>query len=79
MNYLVSFSVMEKLNSELLIKNINIMKENERLRKIAQQLNEENQTLLNEIKRKLSNGGSNSNNNASNSASSTQNASHSNN
>ncbi|KAE9590847.1 hypothetical protein Lalb_Chr20g0111941 [Lupinus albus] len=70
---------MEKLNSELLIKNINIMKENERLRKIAQQLNEENQTLLNEIKRKLSNGGSNSNNNASNSASSTQNASHSNN
>ncbi|OIV89835.1 hypothetical protein TanjilG_27662 [Lupinus angustifolius] len=71
--------VMEKLNSELLLKNINIMKENERLRKLAQQLNQENQTLLIELKRKLSNDGSNSNNNASNNSNSTQNASHSNN
>ncbi|CAL0309945.1 unnamed protein product [Lupinus luteus] len=64
-------SVMDKLNSELLLKNINIMKENERLRKIAQQLNQENQTLLIELKRKLSNDASNSNNNASNNPAST--------
>ncbi|OIW11336.1 hypothetical protein TanjilG_20485 [Lupinus angustifolius] len=66
---------MEKLDTELLLKNISIMQENERLRKRAQELNQENQALLNEIKQKLSKGG----NNDSNNKSSNQNASSSNN
>ncbi|KAE8680569.1 CAAX prenyl protease 2-like [Hibiscus syriacus] len=46
--------VMEKLNSNLYLQNCYIMKENERLRKKAQVLNQENQALLSELKQKLS-------------------------
>ncbi|XP_073114228.1 uncharacterized protein [Elaeis guineensis] len=57
--------VMERINSELYLQNCYIMKENERLRKKAQLLNQENQALLSELKQKLakSNGNSNSNSN----------------
>ncbi|KAK9010389.1 hypothetical protein V6N11_036900 [Hibiscus sabdariffa] len=50
------FMVMERLNSNLYLQNCYIMKENERLRKKAQVLNQENQALLSELKQKLSNG-----------------------
>ncbi|KAK5836155.1 hypothetical protein PVK06_011911 [Gossypium arboreum] len=46
--------VMERLNSNLYLQNCYIMKENERLRKKAQLLNQENQALLSELKQKLS-------------------------
>ncbi|KAE9585399.1 hypothetical protein Lal_00017920 [Lupinus albus] len=55
---------MEKLDTELLLKNISIMQENERLRKRAQELNQENQALLNEIKQKLSKDDNNDSNNS---------------
>ncbi|KAG2309179.1 hypothetical protein Bca4012_081903 [Brassica carinata] len=45
---------MEKLNSKLYLQNCYIIKENERLRKKAQILNQENQQLLIELKQKLS-------------------------
>ncbi|KAG2682944.1 hypothetical protein I3843_10G008400 [Carya illinoinensis] len=45
---------MERLNSNLYLQNCYIMKENERLRKRAQLLNQENQALLSELKQKLS-------------------------
>lgn len=45
---------MERLNSKLYLQNCYIMKENERLRKKAQLLNQENQVLLSELKQKLS-------------------------
>ncbi|KAE8666298.1 sb140 protein [Hibiscus syriacus] len=45
---------MERLNSNLYLQNCYIMKENERLRKKAQVLNQENQALLSELKQKLS-------------------------
>lgn len=45
---------MERLNSKLYLQNCYIMKENERLRKKAQLLNQENQALLSELKHKLS-------------------------
>ncbi|GLT40623.1 hypothetical protein SLA2020_147410 [Shorea laevis] len=45
---------MERLNSKLYLQNCYIMKENEKLRKKAQLLNQENQTLLSELKQKLS-------------------------
>ncbi|XP_022744969.1 protein LITTLE ZIPPER 3-like [Durio zibethinus] len=45
---------MERLNSNLYLHNCYIMKENERLRKKAQVLNQENQALLSELKQKLS-------------------------
>lgn len=45
---------MEKLNTDLYLQNCYIMKENERLRKKAQLLNQENQALLSELKQKLS-------------------------
>ncbi|KAL7613720.1 hypothetical protein Lser_V15G08245 [Lactuca serriola] len=45
---------MEKLNSELYLRNCRIIQENERLRKRAQQLDKENQALLTELKQKLS-------------------------
>ncbi|KAK8600476.1 hypothetical protein V6N12_050330 [Hibiscus sabdariffa] len=48
--------VMERLNSNLYLQNCYIMKENERLRKKAQVLNQENQALLSELKQKLSKG-----------------------
>ncbi|EOA28254.1 hypothetical protein CARUB_v10024447mg [Capsella rubella] len=63
---------MERLNSKLYLQNCYIIKENERLRKKAQILNQENQQLLFELKQKLSktknsngssNQGSNNNNN----------------
>ncbi|GKU98358.1 hypothetical protein SLEP1_g11372 [Rubroshorea leprosula] len=44
---------MERLNSKLYLQNCYIMKENERLRKKAQVLNQENQALLSELKQKL--------------------------
>ncbi|GAB4856443.1 hypothetical protein Ancab_014358 [Ancistrocladus abbreviatus] len=46
---------MERLNSELYLQNCYIIQENERLRKKAQLLNQENQALLSELKQKLSN------------------------
>ncbi|KAK7396677.1 hypothetical protein VNO78_17834 [Psophocarpus tetragonolobus] len=52
---------MERLNSELYFQNCHIMKENERLRKKAQLLNQENQALLCELKKKLSKGNAKSN------------------
>ncbi|XP_074315809.1 protein LITTLE ZIPPER 3 [Silene latifolia] len=45
---------MERLNTELYIENCYIMKENEKLRKKAEVLNEENKQLLSELKQKLS-------------------------
>lgn len=45
---------MEKLNSKLYMENYSIMQENERLRKKAELLNQENQTLLYELKQRLS-------------------------
>ncbi|XXG65002.1 hypothetical protein AAC387_Pa05g2813 [Persea americana] len=48
---------MERLNSELTelyLQNCYIIQENERLRKKAQLLNQENQALLSELKQKLS-------------------------
>ncbi|GAU31771.1 hypothetical protein TSUD_22170 [Trifolium subterraneum] len=50
---------MERLNSKLYLENCMIMKENERLRKKAQLLNEENQQLLSELKQKFSKSGNN--------------------
>ncbi|XP_028782383.1 protein LITTLE ZIPPER 3-like [Neltuma alba] len=47
---------MDRLNSELYLQNCYIMKENEKLRKKAQVLNQENQALLSELKQKLSKG-----------------------
>ncbi|KAI3985076.1 hypothetical protein MKX01_027162 [Papaver californicum] len=48
------FEVMERLNSKLYLQNCYIIQENERLRKKAQLLNQENQALLTELKQKLS-------------------------
>ncbi|KAI4370182.1 hypothetical protein MLD38_018556 [Melastoma candidum] len=45
---------METLNSDLYLQNCNIMKENERSRKKAQLLNQENQALLSKMKKKHS-------------------------
>ncbi|CAN8279036.1 unnamed protein product [Cochlearia groenlandica] len=58
---------MERLNSKLFVENCYIMKENERLRKKAEILNQENQQLLFQLKQKLSktkkpNGSNNDNN-----------------
>lgn len=44
---------MEKLNSKLYMENCYIMQENERLRKKAELLNQENQALLQELKQRL--------------------------
>ncbi|CAH8363297.1 unnamed protein product [Eruca vesicaria subsp. sativa] len=71
---------MERLNSKLYLQNCYIIKENERLRKKAQILNQENQQLLLELKQKLSktknsngsNQGSNNNNLSSSSSASGQ-------
>ncbi|KAB2052108.1 hypothetical protein ES319_A12G096900v1 [Gossypium barbadense] len=46
-------SKMDKLNLQLYWHNYCIIKENERLRKKAQQLNQENQALLSELRQKL--------------------------
>ncbi|KAK6942612.1 hypothetical protein RJ641_027989 [Dillenia turbinata] len=52
---------MERLNSKLYLQNCYIIQENERLRKKAQVLNQENQALLSELKQKLSKGNSKGN------------------
>ncbi|URD92517.1 zpr3 zpr3 (little zipper 3) [Musa troglodytarum] len=52
--------IMERLNTKLYLQNCNIMKENERLRKKAQLLNQENQALLSELKQKLAKSSSSS-------------------
>ncbi|XP_021300363.1 protein LITTLE ZIPPER 4-like [Herrania umbratica] len=52
-------SEMENLNSQLYWQNYCIIKENERLRRKAQQLNQENQALLSELKQKVAKGRSN--------------------
>jgi hypothetical protein len=44
---------MERLNTKLYLQNCYIMKENERLRKAALLLNQENQALLSELKHRL--------------------------
>ncbi|GJN27710.1 hypothetical protein PR202_gb15754 [Eleusine coracana subsp. coracana] len=44
---------MDRLNAKLYLQNCYIMKENERLRKKAQLLNQENQALLTELKQRL--------------------------
>ncbi|KAL7092215.1 hypothetical protein ACP275_12G151900 [Erythranthe tilingii] len=44
---------MDKVNSKLYMENCQIMEENERLRKKAELLNQENRTLLNELKQRL--------------------------
>ncbi|KAG1370069.1 putative protein LITTLE ZIPPER 3-like [Cocos nucifera] len=54
---------MERLNSKLYLQNWYIIKENERLRKKAQLLNQENQALLSELKHKLSKSNPSSNTN----------------
>ncbi|KAG1331009.1 putative protein LITTLE ZIPPER 3-like [Cocos nucifera] len=57
--------VMERINSELYLQNCYIMKQNERLRKKAQLLNQENQALLSELKQKLAKPNANSSSNPS--------------
>ncbi|KAG9458989.1 hypothetical protein H6P81_003497 [Aristolochia fimbriata] len=47
------YLVMERLNSKLYLQNCYIIQENERLRRKAQLLNQENQALLSELKQKL--------------------------
>ncbi|KAG8081882.1 hypothetical protein GUJ93_ZPchr0014g47067 [Zizania palustris] len=44
---------MDRLNAKLYLQNCYIMKENERLRKKALLLNQENQALLSELKQRL--------------------------
>ncbi|KAF8686666.1 hypothetical protein HU200_043497 [Digitaria exilis] len=60
---------MERLNTKLYLQNCYIMKENERLRKAALLLNQENQALLSELKHRLAKsataaGNNNNSNNA---------------
>ncbi|KAL5735162.1 hypothetical protein ACOSP7_033023 [Xanthoceras sorbifolium] len=62
---------MEKRNTKLYLQNCYIIQENERLRRKAHQLNQENQALLSELKRKLSKGSSKSNCNSDSNVSST--------
>ncbi|KVI07898.1 hypothetical protein Ccrd_013735 [Cynara cardunculus var. scolymus] len=54
---------MERLNSKLYMENCLIMQENEKLRKKAQLLNQENQALLSQLKQRLTMGNQNVNNN----------------
>ncbi|KAL2548971.1 Uncharacterized protein Fot_10501 [Forsythia ovata] len=51
---LLMLSCMEKQNSELYLQNCHIILENERLRKKAQRLNQENRALLSELQQRLS-------------------------
>ncbi|PAN06297.1 hypothetical protein PAHAL_1G253600 [Panicum hallii] len=55
---------MERLNTKLYLHNCYIMKENERLRKAALLLNQENQALLSELKHRLAKSAAGGNNNA---------------
>ncbi|RAL51698.1 unnamed protein product [Cuscuta campestris] len=50
---------MERINSKLYLENCYIMAENERLRKKAELLNQENQELLKELKHRLAAGPTN--------------------
>ena len=63
---------MDRLNAKLYLQNCYIMKENERLRKAALLLNQENQALLSELKHRLAKpaaaGAGAGNNNSSNGA-----------
>ncbi|KAK9079430.1 hypothetical protein SSX86_001106 [Deinandra increscens subsp. villosa] len=52
---------MERLNSKLYVENCLIMQENEKLRKKAQLLNQENQALLSQLKQRITMGGQNVN------------------
>ncbi|KAK6126374.1 hypothetical protein DH2020_039874 [Rehmannia glutinosa] len=45
--------LMEEMNSKLYMENCYILEENERLRKKAELLNQENQSLLHELKQRL--------------------------
>ncbi|CAN4117276.1 unnamed protein product [Withania somnifera] len=54
---------MDRINSKLYLQNCYIMAENERLRKKAELLNQENQQLLSELKHRLSQAGPSNNNN----------------
>ncbi|CAN6244539.1 unnamed protein product [Urochloa humidicola] len=55
---------MERLNTKLYLQNCYIMKENERLRKAALLLNQENQALLSELKHRLAKSAGGNNNGA---------------
>ncbi|KAM0045887.1 putative protein LITTLE ZIPPER [Helianthus debilis subsp. tardiflorus] len=50
---------MERLNSKLYMENCLIMQENEKLRKKAQLLNQENQALLSQLKQRITMGAQN--------------------
>jgi len=52
---------MDRLNAKLYLQNCYIMKENERLRKKALLLNQENQALLTELKQRLAKTAANTN------------------
>ncbi|KAI3706767.1 hypothetical protein L6452_24723 [Arctium lappa] len=60
--FLVLKTEMERLNSKLYMENCLIMQENEKLRKKAQLLNQENQALLSQLKQRLTMGDQNVNN-----------------
>ncbi|KAL4578687.1 hypothetical protein LXL04_014816 [Taraxacum kok-saghyz] len=60
--FLLLSKEMERLNSKLYTENCLIMKENEKLRKKAQLLNQENQALLSQLKQRLTMGNQNGNN-----------------
>jgi hypothetical protein len=53
---------MERVNTKLYLQNCYIMKENERLRKAAKLLNQENQALLSELKQRLARSAGGNNN-----------------
>lgn len=53
---------MERMNSKLYMENCLIMQENEKLRRKAQLLNQENQALLSQLKQRLTMGDQNVNN-----------------
>jgi hypothetical protein len=55
---------MERLNTKLYLQNCYIMRENERLRKAAKLLNQENQALLSELKQRRARSAGGNNNNA---------------
>ncbi|KAF8715498.1 hypothetical protein HU200_027153 [Digitaria exilis] len=57
---------MDRLNAKLYLQNCYIMKENERLRKKALLLNQENKALLTELKQRLAKTAVGTNNNSGN-------------
>ncbi|XP_031499697.1 uncharacterized protein LOC116263977 [Nymphaea colorata] len=62
---------MEKLNAELFMQNCYILQENERLKRQAQLLNQENQALLSQLKQRLTNAKNGAGNSASGTSSDT--------